>query len=147
MEESTNLNIIWPFIVYAAAVVLLVAVMIAVSYFIGERHAEKAKDLPYEAGIKPTGSARMHFPIHFYMIALFFVVFDLEAVFIFTWAISFNETGWRGYFILLVFIAELLILLIYLWKVGALDFGPDGKAILKVYNKKIKPIQDEMVDH
>lgn len=147
MEQSTSPSLIWPFIVYFAAVVALVVGMITLSYFIGERHLGRAKGKPFEAGIKPTGSAQMQFPIHFYLVALFFVIFDLEAVFIFTWAISFEETGWRGYFILLVFVAELLILLIYLWKTGALDFGTDGRTVLKAYHKKINAIQDEMVDH
>lgn len=128
----------WPFIVYIAAVILLAAGMMIISYFLGERHSENATTEPYESGIKPTGSARFHFPIQFYVIAMFFVVFDLEAIFIFIWAISIRETGWAGYFIILIFMAELLVLLFYLWKIGALEFGPNTKAILKVYHEKIK---------
>ena len=137
MEYSSNTTL-WPLFVYAIAVVLLVGGMLLVSHFIGERHNEKATSKPFESGIKPTGSARMHFPIHFYIIAMFFVVFDLEAVFIFTWAISLQETGWHGYVVILIFIAELLILLFYLVKIGARDCGPNAKAILKAYHKKIK---------
>lgn len=69
---------------------------------------------------------------------MFFVVFDLEAVFIFAWAISIRETGWTGYFIILIFIRELMVLLFYLWKIGALEFGPNTKAILKAYHEKVK---------
>ncbi|TVZ28649.1 NADH-quinone oxidoreductase subunit A [Gillisia sp. Hel_I_86] len=136
--EHTNPVLLWPFIVYSAAVLLLVAGMMVASYFLGEKHSEKATNQPYEAGIKPTGSARLQFPIHFYLIAMFFVVFDLEAVFIFTWAISVKETGWVGYFSILIFIVELIVLLIYLWRIGALEFGPNGKVILQAYHKKIK---------
>jgi len=138
MEYITNTTLLWPLLVYVVAVILLVGGMLIISHFIGERHNEKATSKPFESGIIPTGSARFHFPIHFYIIALFFVVFDLEAVFIFTWAISMRETGWSGYMVILIFIAELLILLFYLWKIGALDFGPNSKAILKAYHKKIK---------
>src|SRR5680860_601438 len=95
--ETVNSFSFWPFVIYVIAVVLLVAGMMTVSYFIGEHHSEKATSKPYESGIKPTGSARLHFPIHFYIIAMFFVGFDLEAVFIFTWSISIRETGWPGY--------------------------------------------------
>lgn len=137
MKHIPNTTL-WPLLIYAIAVILLVGGMLLVSHFIGERHNEKATSKPFESGIKPTGSARMHFPIHFYIIAMFFVVFDLEAVFIFTWAISLQETGWHGYVVILIFIAELLILLFYLVKIGALDFGPNSKAILKAYHKKIK---------
>lgn len=136
--EHTNPVLFWPFIVYSVAVLLLVAGMMVISYFLGEKHSEKATNEPYEAGVKPTGSARLQFPMHFYLIAIFFVVFDLEAVFIFTWAISLKETGWVGYFSILIFIIELIVLLFYLWKIGALDFGPNGKAILKAYHKRIK---------
>ncbi|MGV8813863.1 MAG: NADH-quinone oxidoreductase subunit A [Gelidibacter sp.] len=138
MEHTTNITLLWPLLFYGFAVILLVGGMLGVSYFLGERHNEKATSQPFESGVIPTGSARLHFPIHFYVVAMFFVVFDLEAVFVFTWAISIRETGWPGYIIILVFIAELLILLFYLWKIGAMDFGPNTKAILKAYHKKTK---------
>ncbi|MBK5243955.1 MAG: NADH-quinone oxidoreductase subunit A [Eubacteriaceae bacterium] len=141
MEYSTDITLLWPPLVYGVAVVLVVSGMILISHFIGERHSENATSKPFESGIKPTGSARLHFPIHFYIIAMFFVVFDLEAVFIFAWAISLKETGWQGYIVVLIFISELMILLFYLWKIGALDFGPNTKAILKAYHKKIKTDQ------
>lgn len=138
MTNHTPSTSLWPLLIYGVAVILLVGGMLLVSHFIGERHNEKATSNPYEAGIMPTGSARLHFPIHFYVIAMFFVVFDIEAVFIFTWAISMGETGWQGYIVILIFIVELIILLFYLVKIGALDFGPRTKAIVKAYNKKIK---------
>lgn len=136
--EFVNPVTLWPFLTYVVAVIILAAGMMIVSYYIGERHTGKAKTEPFESGVEPTGSARLHFPIHFYIIAMFFVVFDLEVVFIFTWAISLRETGWTGYMVILIFIAELLVLLFYLWKIGALDFGPNSKAILKAYHKKAK---------
>lgn len=138
MTNNTPSTLLWPLLFYGVAVILLVAGMLMVSHFIGERHNEKATGTPFESGIMPTGSARLHFPIHFYIIAMFFVVFDLEAVFVFIWAISLRETGWQGYVVMLIFITELMALLFYLWKIGALDFGPNTKAILKAYNKKIK---------
>lgn len=135
-----------PFIIYMGAVLILAAGMLTASYFLGERHAAKSKETPFESGVKPTGSARIHFPIHFYMIAMFFVIFDLEAIFLFIWSASLRDTGWTGYGFGIIFITELSILLIYLWKIGALDFGPDGKKILKIYHEKIKTQINEMVD-
>ncbi|MGB3344468.1 MAG: NADH-quinone oxidoreductase subunit A [Aequorivita sp.] len=146
MEYSANTILFWPLLIYGVAVVLVVSGMLLISHFIGERHNENATSKPYESGIKPTGSARLHFPIHFYIVAMFFVVFDLEVVFIFAWAITLKETGWSGYIIILIFIVELLILLFYLLKIGALDFGLNTKGILKAYHKIQKPIKDEMVD-
>src|SRR5699024_3942256 len=96
-----------PFIFYLGAVLILVAVMLTASYFLGERHSAKAKETPFESCVKLTGSARIHFPVHFYLIAMFFVIFDLEAIFLFIWSVSLRDTGWAGYLFILVFVAEL----------------------------------------
>jgi NADH-quinone oxidoreductase subunit A len=77
------------------------------------------------------------------MIAMLFVIFDVETIFIFTWAIAFRELGWLGFAGVVTFILLLVIVLIYEWRMGALDFGPDGKKILKAY-KKIQE-KDEVV--
>ena len=69
---------------------------------------------------------------------MLFVIFDLEAIFILAWAISFNELGWAGYISVSVFIAILVAVLVYEWRIGALDFGPSGKKLLKAYHKIIK---------
>jgi NADH-quinone oxidoreductase subunit A len=122
-EQVTNAAPLWPLGVYFAAVVLMVAAMIAVSYMLGERHREKQTAEPYESGIVSTGSARVRFDIKFYLIAMFFVIFDLEAVFIFAWAVSIRETGWTGYGEMLIFIGILAAALVYIWKLGALEWG------------------------
>ncbi|HPM17563.1 MAG TPA: NADH-quinone oxidoreductase subunit A [Bacteroidales bacterium] len=121
----------WPFIVFAAIVVALAAVMIGLSHVLGERHSEKKTGEPYESGIPPTGDARLRFSSAFYIIAMFFVIFDLDAAFIMLWAISFRELGLAGYIGVFIFIVLLIILLVYELRIGALDFGPDGKKILK----------------
>ena len=74
-----------------------------------------------------TGSARMRFPAHFYLIAMFFVIFDLEVVFLFAWAIAAPELGWLGYAEILVFVGVLLAAWVYLWRVGALDWGTSAR--------------------
>jgi NADH-quinone oxidoreductase subunit A len=124
----------WPFLVFATAVIFLVATMIILSYFLGERHKEKSTDEPFESGIPPTGDARLRFSSGFYIIAMFFVIFDLDAAFIMLWAVSFRELGLAGYSGIVIFIGLLVILLIYELSIGALDFGPDGKKILKHKN-------------
>jgi NADH-quinone oxidoreductase subunit A len=125
----------WPFIAFAIIVISLVAVMIGLSYVLGERHKEKTTDEPYESGIPPTGDARLRFSSSFYLIAMFFVIFDLDAAFIMLWAVTFRELGISGYIGMFVFIGILFILLIYELSIGALDFGPNGKKILKYKNK------------
>jgi NADH-quinone oxidoreductase subunit A len=113
----------WPLILYFAAVIILVAGMIAASYVLGQRHRQRATHLPYESGITPTGAAHLRYGIDFYLVAMFFVIFDLESIFIFAWAVAVRKTGWAGYAEILVFIGVLAAALLYLWRVGALDWG------------------------
>ncbi|HSJ55015.1 MAG TPA: NADH-quinone oxidoreductase subunit A [Anaerolineae bacterium] len=98
--------------------------MLVVSHLLGERRERGETAVPYESGMLPTTSARLRFGVKFYMVALFFVIFDLEAAFLLTWAIAFRDLGWAGYVEALVFIGVLLVALVYLWRVGALDWGP-----------------------
>lgn len=115
--------VLWPLAVYFAAVLVIVTVMITLSYVLGERHREKQTAEPYESGILSTGTARVRFDIKFYLVAMFFVIFDLEAVFIFAWAVTVREAGWTGYAEMLVFIGVLAAALVYLWRIGALEWG------------------------
>lgn len=112
---------LWPLALYFCAVIAIVAVMVGVSFFLGERHSQRTTGEPYESGIAPTGSARLRFDVKFYLIAVFFVIFDLEALFIFAWAVAVKELGWAGYIEIVVFIGILFAALVYLWRVGALE--------------------------
>ncbi len=114
---------LWPLAVYALLVVILVGGMLVVSALLGERHREPATGQPYESGMVPTGSARLRFPADFYLVAMFFVIFDLESVFIIAWAVVMRQMGWAGYEEILIFIGVLVVGLIYLWRNGALDWG------------------------
>jgi NADH-quinone oxidoreductase subunit A len=113
---------LWPLALYFAAVLLLVTAMLSLSYFLGERHREKQTDEPYESGILSTGTARVRFDVKFYLIAMFFVIFDLESVFVYAWAVSLRENGWTGYAEMLIFIGVLAAALVYLWRLGALEW-------------------------
>ena|SRR3989304_503091 len=118
---------LWPLAVYFGTALLLVTVMITLSYILGQRHSGRATGEPYESGIVSTGSAYVRFDVKFYLIAMFFVIFDLEAIFIFGWAIALREAGWTGYIGMLIFIGILLAALIYLGRVGALEWGTAKK--------------------
>ncbi|NLT66987.1 MAG: NAD(P)H-quinone oxidoreductase subunit 3 [Acidobacteria bacterium] len=110
-----------------AVVALLAATVIALSWTLGQRHKDRTTGQPFESGILPTGSARLHFSAKFYLIAMFFVIFDLEAVFIITWAVAVRESGWAGFIEIMIFTAVLLAALAYLWRTGALDWGPSQR--------------------
>jgi NADH-quinone oxidoreductase subunit A len=124
MQTSiTAASPVWPLAVYFASVIFLVLAMLGLSYVLGQRHQQHATGDPYESGIATTGSARIKYSVKFYLNAMFFVIFDLEAVFLFAWAVAFREVGWLGYAEALVFIFILLAALVYLWRLGALDWS------------------------
>ncbi|MGA8598300.1 MAG: NADH-quinone oxidoreductase subunit A [Bryobacteraceae bacterium] len=113
---------LWPLAIYFAIVCVLAVAMLGLSYVLGQRHHDRATGSPYESGIISEGTARVRLSAKFYLVAMFFVIFDLEAVFIFAWAVSVREAGWLGYFEVVVFIGILVATLAYLWRVGALDW-------------------------
>ena len=117
----------WTLGIYFLVVLFLVAAMLAVSYVLGQRHDEPATGQPYESGILSEGSARVHVSAKFYLVAMFFVIFDLEAVFIFAWSVAARDLGWAGYWEIFVFIAVLAAALFYLWQLGALDWSPSHR--------------------
>ena len=121
LTQSVDLT---PIIIYFAIVILTVAVMIGGSYLLGQHRRDRATAEQFESGIVPAGDtdAQLRFSVHFYLIAIFFVIFDLEAVFIFAWAIAFRESGWPGFIEIFIFISVLVAGLVYLWRIGALDW-------------------------
>ncbi len=124
MGSQTQSIMLWPLAVYFVAVLVIVTGMLGLSYILGQRHHDRATGEPYESGIVSTGSARMRFDAKFYLNAMFFVVFDLESVFVVAWAIALHSAGWAGYIVMSIFIGVILVALIYLWRAGALDWSP-----------------------
>ena len=113
----------WTLVLYFGLVLLLVAGMLVVSYLLGQRHADPATGSPFESGIVSEGSAHVRLSAKFYLIAMFFVVFDLEAVFLFAWAVAARSLGWPAFWEAVTFVGVLLAALVYLWRVGALDWN------------------------
>ncbi len=111
-----------PFLFYFALVMAVVVIMLALSYFLGQRKSAHSKNLPFESGIVSVGSAQFRISVHFYLPAILFIIFDLEVVFLFAWAVSVRESGWPGFIEITVFIVILVAALFYLWRIGALDW-------------------------
>jgi NADH-quinone oxidoreductase subunit A len=116
---------------YSLMVLGLVAVLLFFAGWLGEKKKSTEKLRPYECGIIPTGSARFAYPVPFYLVAAFFLIFDVEAAFIFSWAISFRQLGWQGWFQIAFFIFVLLMSLFYVWAKGGLDWRPQVPRKLK----------------
>ncbi len=125
MESAMNAaeTALWPFLVYVLAVLALVATMLGLSHVLGQRRANKATNLPFESGVLSVGSPQIQMSVEFYLVAIFFVIFDLETVFIFAWAVAFFELGWEGFIAIGVFIFILGVALVYELSTGALDWG------------------------
>lgn len=121
--EANQVVSFWPLGIYALAVLVLVTVMIALSHVLGQRHRDRATGEPFESGIVSAGSARLRLSAKFYLLAMFFVIFDLEVAFIIAWAVAARELGWAGYVEAVFFMAVLGVALLYLVRVGALDWG------------------------
>ncbi len=115
----------WSFAIYLLGVGALCGVMLGASYFLGGRDWGRAKNDPFESGVVSSGGARMRLSAKFYLVAMFFVLFDVEALFLYAWAVSVRESGWAGLIEVTIFIAVLLAGLIYLWRLGALDWAPE----------------------
>ncbi|MCE2564561.1 NADH-quinone oxidoreductase subunit A [Komagataeibacter sp. FNDCF1] len=125
MEKLSN---IWPVFSYAMVIGILLAGMLGLSSITGTRRngriMGRSMSQPFESGIVPTGSAHLRLPVQYYLVAMFFVIFDVETAILLTWATVVTETGWIGYAAAVIFTVFLLISLIYLWRAGALDWGP-----------------------
>lgn len=127
---------LWPLGLYFLIALVVAGSMIGLSFVLGERHSDRATGQPYESGIVSTGTARVRLSVKFYIVAMLFVIFDLEAVFIFAYAVAYEEVGWGGYAGLLVFVAVLVVALIYELRMGALDWEPARLRLAKAAREK-----------
>jgi len=117
----------WGLAIYTVAVFGIVGLMLGASYVLGGRDHGRAKDEPFESGAIGVGGAQLRMPAKFYLVAMFFVIFDLEAVFLYAWAVSVRQNGWNGFAIASVFVFVLLAALFYVWRAGGLDWAPGRK--------------------
>ncbi|THD02430.1 NADH-quinone oxidoreductase subunit A [Panacagrimonas perspica] len=121
--------------VYVTVTFAIIGIMLLGSWLLGGRAWGRAKEEPFESGVLGAGSTRLRLSAKFYLVAMFFVIFDLEAVFLFAWAISVRESGWPGFIEALVFISILVASLAYLWRIGGLEWAPDGRRKLAQRDK------------
>jgi NADH-quinone oxidoreductase subunit A len=101
--------------------------MLFVPVWLGGRSWGRAKAEQFEAGVVSVGSARIRLSAKFYLVAMFFVIFDVEALYLYAWAVCVREAGWAGFIEVSIFIAVLMVGLIYIWRLGALDWAPQSR--------------------
>lgn len=130
---SPGLHAYLPLLIHLVVAAVLAGALIGISTFIGWRRPSKAKNAPYECGVEPTGDAREPFSVKFYLVAMVFILFDVEAIFLYPWAYIFKDlaqnvaTRWFGFIEMMFYVAILLVGYIYLWKKGALDWHKSQK--------------------
>jgi len=110
---------IWIFLIVAFGVALIAVVL---SFLLAKHHPDNHKNAPYECGFPSFGDARTKFDVRFYLVAILFIIFDLEVAFLFPWAITLGEIGWAGFLSMMVFLGVLTVGFIYEWKKGALEW-------------------------
>lgn len=121
MKSANQLAELWPIAAYFIILCVMLVVMMLLSVVLGPKTQTRAKNIPYESGVIAAGDDKTRFSNHFFLYAIFFVIFDLETIFLFAWVIAFDEVGWAGFIEAGVFIVILLAALLYLWRIGALE--------------------------
>ena len=116
----------FPVLVQIVIAVVVAAALVALSFLIGKRVKDRVKDSPYECGIAPTGSARERFSVKFYLVGIVFILFDIEAVFLYPWAVVYRELKMFAFVEMLLFVVLILVGFFYVWKKGALDWSSDS---------------------
>ena len=109
-----------------AIAIVVAGALVAISFLLGKHVKNRVKDTPYESGIAPTGSARERFSVKFYLVAIVFILFDIEAVFLYPWAVVYRELKLFGFGEMLVFVILILVGFFYIWRKGALDWSSDS---------------------
>ena len=121
----------FPVLVQTVLAVLVAGALVAISFLIGKRVKDRVKDSPYECGIAPTGSARERFSVKFYLVGIVFILFDIETIFLYPWAMVYRQLKMFAFVEMFVFIVLILSGFFYIWKKGALDWSnvePDVRA-------------------
>ena len=101
--------------------------MIGLSAILGRRVKDSVKSTPYESGMKPVGNARERFTVKFYLVAMVFILFDIEAIFLYPWAVIYRQLGLFAFFEMLLFIVLVLCGFFYIWKKGVLDWSTEDR--------------------
>ena len=131
MPESYT-DLYFPVLVQALVAMALAAGLLGASFVLGKRVRNRVKDIPYESGITPTGDARQRFSVKFYLVAMLFILFDIEAIFLYPWVVVYRELMMLAFVEMLVFAILILSGFFYIWKKGALDWAEPDRSRRKL---------------
>src|SRR5579864_2351700 len=120
---TTYPELYFPVLLQVAIAMAVATLMLGLSYLLGKKVRDAVKDLPYESGIVPTGDARQRFSVKFYLVGMLFIVFDIEAIFLYPWAVVYRELKMFAFVEMLIFIVLIVCGFFFVWKKGALDWS------------------------
>ena len=115
-----------PILLHGLLVVVVAGAMLALSSLLGQHVPTRAKLMPYESGVTPIGDTRQRFSVKFYLVAMLFILFDVEAVFLYPWAVIFKELKLFGFVEMLIYMVIIFAGFFYIWKKGVLDWSQTG---------------------
>ena len=122
----------FPVLLQAVIAMGLAAGLLTASYLLGKKVRNRIKDMPYESGIVPTGDARHRFSVKFYLVGMLFILFDIEAIFLYPWVVVYRDLSRNGsmfgFIEMLLFVVLVLSGFFYIWKKGALDWAETGRS-------------------
>jgi len=144
MPASAQQTELIPLAIYTFLAVVIISALLFAAYFLGSGKSAPSKTAPYESGVAPTGSANHASQVPFYLIAIFFIVFDVEGAFIFTWGTAWDLLGIPGLVHMTVFMVVLLLGLAWLWIKGGLDWGPSAEHAAGRTGGSLKHIKNPM---
>ena len=127
-DVTATLSHHWATAIFLFGVVAMCCFMIGAASLLGGRAWGRSKNEPFESGVVPTGDAHIRLSAKFYLVAMLFVIFDVEALYLFAWSVSVRQSGWAGFIEVAIFVAVLLAGLIYLWRIGALNWAPKPRS-------------------
>jgi NADH-quinone oxidoreductase subunit A len=122
MPTSTP-EIWFPVLLQSALAIIIAAALVTLSYVIGHKVKNRVKDMPYECGIAPTGDAQQSFSVKFYLVAMLFILFDIEAIFLYPWAVVYKQLKMFAFFEMLTFVILIMAGFFFIWKKGVLDWA------------------------
>src|SRR5256885_3807201 len=128
---TTYDQIYFPVLLQALIAMTIAAALLVISFAFGKKVRNRVKDMPYECGITPTGTARERFSVKFYLVGMLFIVFDIEAVFLYPWVVVYRDFKMVAFVEMLIFIGLVLAGFFYIWKKGALDWSGEDSSIEK----------------
>jgi NADH-quinone oxidoreductase subunit A len=146
---TTLVQVWFPVLVQTILALVIAAALVTLSFALGKRVKNKIKDTPYECGIAPTGDARQRFSVKFYMVAMLFILFDIEAIFLYPWAVVYKQLKMFGFFEMLTFVVLILAGFFFIWQKGVLDWArneePEPAMGVRMNLTPLEPVAEELV--